>query len=102
MIGKGKRYSKEEKQEVVDFVVEYNSENNGRGGVANACRKFGATAITINAWMNKFNGGVSKTKLTGKARVYLQLSDLQAEVEVREAEIQKINAKIAKLTEQVA
>jgi len=53
MSTKGKRYSKEEKQKVVDFVNQYNADHNGRGGVANATKEFGITAMTIKSWMDK-------------------------------------------------
>lgn len=47
---KGKRYTAEEKQAVVDFVNNYNTEN-GRGGVTAAVKKFGASQLSIAAWV---------------------------------------------------
>ncbi|MFC7338682.1 hypothetical protein ACFQY0_15915 [Haloferula chungangensis] len=57
---KGKRYTDEEKQEIIDFVNEYNAAN-GRGGAANASKKFGVSQLTVGAWLK---GGAKKV---GKA-----------------------------------
>lgn len=47
---KGKRYTDEEKQEIVNFVNDYNAAN-GRGGAANASKKFGVSQLTVGAWL---------------------------------------------------
>jgi transposase-like protein len=49
---KGKRYTDDEKQKIVDFVNSYN-EANGRGGAANASKKFGVSQLTVGAWLKK-------------------------------------------------
>lgn len=46
----GIRYTTEQKQEVVDFVANYNSDNN-RGGQSKAATKFGISPITVMAWL---------------------------------------------------
>jgi len=46
----GVRYSDSKKQEVVDFVIAYNSAN-GRGGQSAASKKFKVTPLTISAWI---------------------------------------------------
>lgn len=53
---KGKRYTDEEKQVIIDFVNEYNAAN-GRGGAANASKKFGVSQLTVGAWLK---GGAKK------------------------------------------
>ena len=63
---KGKRYTPEEKQEVLDYVDSVDSEK-GRGGVAAAQRKFGITALTITNWKKKASGGVSTPSKKGGA-----------------------------------
>ncbi|MCB1133817.1 MAG: hypothetical protein KDN05_22045 [Verrucomicrobiae bacterium] len=50
---KGTRYTPEQKQEVVDFVNQYNADN-GRGGQSAAARKFNISQLTISAWLKKF------------------------------------------------
>jgi transposase-like protein len=47
---KGKRYSSEEKQEIVDFVNSFNAEN-GRGGQSAASKKFGISQLTVASWL---------------------------------------------------
>lgn len=68
---RGKRYSAEEKNKVVEFVKEYNTKN-GRGGQLTASKKFGISQLTIANWLKK--SGVKSTrkaaakKTTGKAK----------------------------------
>lgn len=47
---KGKRYTPEEKQEVVSFIEKHNSEN-GRGGQTVAADKFGISQLTVSTWL---------------------------------------------------
>lgn len=49
---KGTRYTPEQKQQVVDFVNQYNADN-GRGGQSAAARKFNISQLTISAWLKK-------------------------------------------------
>ena len=49
---KGTRYTPEQKQEVIDFVNQYNADN-GRGGQSAAARKFNISQLTISAWLKK-------------------------------------------------
>jgi len=55
-IVRGKRYSQEEKNEIVTFIQNYNAEH-GRGGQTAAAAKFGAAQLTISNWMKKVEGG---------------------------------------------
>jgi transposase-like protein len=58
---KGKRYSAEEKQEVVDFVENYNSEN-GRGGQSAASKQFGVSQLTIAGWLTAAGSSAASKK----------------------------------------
>lgn len=64
---RGKRYTPEEKKEVVSFVTEYNAEH-GRGGQSTAATKFGISQLTIASWLK--NAGLSG--LTGGSRGGIQ------------------------------
>ena len=65
---KGKRYSDAEKQKIIDFVNNYNAAN-GRGGAANASKKFGVSQLTVGSWMKKAKTTKKKTaKKTSKKR----------------------------------
>ena len=50
--GVGSRYTPDQKQEVVDFVISHNAAN-GRGGQSTAAAKFGISPLTVMAWLNK-------------------------------------------------
>ncbi len=105
---KGKRYTTEEKQEVLDFVASVDSEK-GRGGVAAAQRKFGITALTITNWKNKAEGGspsgASKSSAsrgaTAQSRVLHRLGEILDLVATKEAEIAALNKEYAKLKKKV-
>ena len=55
-IVRGKRYTSDEKNEVVTFVTDYNA-TNGRGGQSSAAVKFGISQLTIASWLK--NAGMS-------------------------------------------
>lgn len=61
---KGKRYSAEEKQQVVDFVNSWNSAK-GRGGQSQAAKKFNLSVLTVSSWLKR--AGVAKPKAAAKA-----------------------------------
>ncbi len=58
-----KRYTEEEKQEIVDFINDYNKTNK-RGGQAKAVAKFGVSPITLKKWVE--GGGKKKRKTGGR------------------------------------
>ena len=60
---RGKRYSAEDKNKIVAFVVEHNAKNK-RGGQLTAAKKFGISQITIASWLKK-----SGNKPTAKTAV---------------------------------
>jgi len=60
----GVRYTDEQKKEIVDFVLQYNS-TNGRGGQSLAAKKFKTTPLTIATWIKA--SGVKKTAKPVKA-----------------------------------
>lgn len=49
---RGKRYSTEEKNNIIAFVNEHNAKNK-RGGQLTAAKKFGISQITIASWLKK-------------------------------------------------
>jgi transposase-like protein len=48
----GKRYTEEQKREILDFVA-----SQGRGGITAAGRKYGVSYIALRRWMNGAGGG---------------------------------------------
>ena len=111
---KGKRYTAEEKQEVLDFVASVDSEK-GRGGVAAAQRKFGITALTITNWKKKSEGtgstssvssakgkkGTASRGTTAQSRVLHRLGEILDTVAQKEAEIADLKNQYAKLKKKV-
>jgi hypothetical protein len=64
---KGKRYSAEEKQAVVDFVNKYNAEK-GRGGQAAASKEFSISQLSIAGWLKASGSAPVKAKGKGKVK----------------------------------
>jgi transposase-like protein len=100
---KGKRYTTEEKQSVVDFVNSHN-EANGRGGVTAAVKKFGTSALTISSWV-KSSGGASvgnarkkaKSAADGRSGVLAELSKLDGVIAAKRKELDALEARFQKL-----
>lgn len=103
---KGKRYTTEEKQAVLDFVASVDEEK-GRGGVAAAQRKFGITALTITNWKKQAGGGSassakgSKRGATAQSRVLHRLGEILDQVATKETEIAALKKEYAKLKKKV-
>ncbi|MDB4332972.1 terminase small subunit [Akkermansiaceae bacterium] len=90
---KGKRYTAAEKAEVLNWVNDYNV-THGRGGVANASKKFEITQLTIHNWVRQ---GGAVMSLGGGSRVapnhsgvLRQLADLLDQISERETELNKL------------
>jgi Brinker DNA-binding domain len=64
--GRGVRYDATKKQEVIDFVSDYNQKN-GRGGQSAAARKFGITILTVSSWLKGSGKKVAKAPKAPKA-----------------------------------
>jgi transposase-like protein len=102
---KGKRYTAEEKRQVVDFVNQYNAAN-GRGGVTAAVKKFGASALTISVWVkaapssgkagkSPAKAGASSTGNRGK--ILGELSKLDQVIAAKRKELSALEVKFEKL-----
>lgn len=102
---KGKRYTKEEKQKVLDYVASVDG-SNGRGGVAAAQRKFGITALTITNWKkSSTNGSASGKKgvhgATAQSRTLHRLGEILDLIDTKETEIAALNKEYALLKKKV-
>jgi transposase-like protein len=105
---KGKRYTADEKQAVVDFVNNHNAEN-GRGGVTAAVKKFGATALTIASWVKAGSGAGKASKGRGassasaasskRGNVLKELSKLDGIIAMKRRELDALEARFQKLKE---
>lgn len=94
-----KRYTEEEKREIVDFVRQYNLENR-RGGVSAAVKKFGVSPITVNSWFHKVRQGAASFSLPDKAspvEIYQRLAELHQSIEEKDQELSTMKAEYDKL-----
>lgn len=95
---RGKRYTPEQKQEIIDFVMAHNSEH-GRGGQSAAVKKYGLSALTIGNWLKKggLAGGRGRGTSTlvpaGLTKKVTELVDLLEEIRVAETELEKLRAR---------
>ena len=86
-IVRGKRYTTEEKREIIDFVNEYNA-TNGRGGQTAASKKYSVSALTISNWLKSQNGSSVISKAKGNLFETLnQMSSIGKEIDDLEAQI---------------
>lgn len=102
-ITKGKRYSAETKQQIIDFVNSHN-EANGRGGVTAAVKKFGTSALTISAWVKSSGNAsvgtgrkVAKSAAGGRSSLLTELSKLDGVIAAKRKELDALEAKFQKL-----
>ncbi len=96
---KGKRYTSEQKQEVVDFVNSYNAAN-GRGGQSRAAKKFKVSVLTVSSWLKgagvkgvKAGKAVKAAVPAGLAAKVASLVAINQQVSAAEKELEKLYAK---------
>ncbi len=63
----GKRYSAEQKAEMMQFISDYNAKNK-RGGMKTASDKYGVSVVTLSNWA-KQNKSPKKRKVKAKTAV---------------------------------
>lgn len=99
---KAKRYTPEEKAEILGFV-----ESEGRGGQSKASKKFGVSALTISNWRKKAGGSVAKSspKVSKKAvksndpwkqmvALKSDIDHMERKLEVKKTELRKLAAEL--------
>ena len=92
----GVRYTDAKKQEVVDFVIQYNSKN-GRGGQSKAAAKYKVTPLTISSWI-KAAGATKAAKPTAKkaAKATKKAKAVKAPKAAKAAKAAKATGKIGR------
>lgn len=99
--GRGVRYTADIKQEVIDFVAEYNAKN-GRGGQSAAARKFNITILTVSSWL-KGNGKPSvKLPSADKAAQGAKAAALPSQLSAQVKALLDLGEQIQKLQAQHA
>ncbi len=98
--GKGKRYSDSLKKKVIAFVGQVNSEK-GRGGVAAAAKKFGASPLSISNWLKRGGTGGAKRGRPaaggGRDRLLGELTSLNRSIAQKRRELDGLEARFEKL-----
>ncbi|MGB0291534.1 MAG: hypothetical protein ACPGIA_03045 [Luteolibacter sp.] len=105
VIGKGKRgarYTTQQKQQVVDFVHNYNAKH-GRGGQSQAAKKFALSVLTVASWLRSPQLSVSAkagrassvpSGINSKVASLIEVSD---QLRKTEAEVTRLRAKYDEL-----
>jgi hypothetical protein len=106
-----KRYTPEEKANVLDYISTHNAQN-GRGGQSAASKHFGIPPITLAAWSRAADSpapvakkrgrkpgstNVATASGTGYASKLSQLSSLAQEIDKAESELEKLKSKFSSL-----
>ena len=104
-IGKGKRgarYTTAQKQQVVNFVHDYNAKH-GRGGQSQAAKKFALSVLTVASWLRSPKLSVSSKAskassvpagINPKVAALIEVSD---QLRKAEAEVSKLRARYDEL-----
>ena len=99
---RGKRYTLQEKADVLDFVDRYNAEH-GRGGQTAATKKFQLSPLSISSWRKQAlrNGGISTYRPVSGAqpvgRALAQMQELHERIVEQERSLQRLKAQFAAL-----
>jgi hypothetical protein len=101
---KGKRYTAQERQQVVDFVNQHN-EANGRGGATAASKKFGVSQLTVASWLKSGGGdsvrngrkGAKMAASGSRSSVLAELSKLDGVIAAKRKELDVLEARFQKL-----
>lgn len=100
-----KRYTEEQKSEILAFIEKYNADN-GRGGQTVAIKKFGVTAATLSSWGKKSG---KKAKKAGKAvkktrnpsKLWDRLNTVKSEIAKAEKQLAKLNREAKELRKEI-
>ena len=91
---KGRRYTVEERAEVIRHVEEHN-QTHGRGGMASAARRFGITPLTISNWLNRRSAPVSNSNSIED--VLTEIGEVNREIVAKEEELRVLKRRYAQL-----
>jgi len=95
---RGKRYTLQEKAEVLDFVDRYNEEH-GRGGQTAATKKYQLSPLSISSWRKQAlrNGSISNHRAGSSSlpigRALAQMQELHERIIEQEKAVQRLRAK---------
>jgi hypothetical protein len=99
---RGKRYTLQEKAEILDFVDRYNAEH-GRGGQTAATKKFQLSPLSISSWRKQAlrNGSIASHRPVSSSlpigRALAQMQALHEQILEQEKAVQRLKAKFDSL-----
>lgn len=88
---KGRRYTEEEKANIIAHVEKVNA-SKGRGGQTAAAKKFGISMLTISNWMKKSPAAAKRDTAKSKSvnGALAKLAALHSQIGSKEKEIAKL------------
>jgi transposase-like protein len=102
---KGRRYTPQEKREILEFITQYNSQH-GRGGATAAMKKFGISQPTLSLWINNSGGdgdpgGTPPHGSGAKTKLLHQLVEIDRQMARKRAELESLEMQFSKLKSQL-
>ena len=100
-----KRYTEEQKTDILAFIEKFNAEN-GRGGQTAAVKKYGVTPLTLAAWSKKSakkpkKAGKSAKKFRNPAKLIDRLKVVSSEIAKAEKSLEKLQAEAKELRKEI-
>jgi cytochrome c556 len=100
-----KRYTEEQKSEILSFIEKFNAEK-GRGGQTAAIKKFGVTAVTLSNWTKKTGKKAAKGSKTAKktrnpSKLWDRLTTVKSEIAKAEKLLSKLNREAKELRKEI-
>ena len=89
-----KRYTEEQRKEILSFIDTYNAENR-RGGQSAATKKYCVTALTLASWAKK--SGQTKGKIKSSKRILERLEQVKNDIVKTEKRLTKLQAEANQL-----
>lgn len=97
-----KRYTEEQKAEIIGFIEKFNAEN-GRGGQSAAVKKFKVTPVTLSAWNKKTGKKAKKAtkKMRNPSKLWERLNTVKSEIAKAEKQLKKLTAESKELRKEI-
>ena len=99
-----KRYDAAKKQEIINFIEDYDKKN-GRGGQAEAASKYGVSVNSLSRWMNSDEKskkkGSSKSGTSKEQKTLNRMLDIQSKITDLKKQISKLESEYNKLKKQL-
>ena len=97
-----KRYTEEQKAEILAFIEKFNADN-GRGGQTAAVKKFKVTPVTLSAWNKKTGKKAKKApkKMRNPSKLWDRLKTVKSEIAKAEKQLKKLTIEAKELRKEI-